>query len=232
MLGRGKESAPVLAGNALISEYGQNLTEQGKLEVPDLPSAIVPIFEKALQSFDEHKLLTQNRRDIKLPSGQREAYDNRIWQLETILVGAHKVLEAHKRGYDPHTIPPHWYAGTVTERDGLVRNYDIIQVFRAPMPPEVLEKYDQAKKTKLFKHFLVASPDPQLFRRVSPMFVEPVLVGFIPTDIGMQISQPRHDEQDANWNYNKVADAGVNVRNATSFLIAHWDLQKDLKFNP
>ncbi len=160
MLGRGKESAPVLAGNTLVSEYGQNLTEQGKLDVPDLPSAIVPIFEKALQSFNEHKLLTQNRREIKLPSGQKQAYNDRIWQLETILVGAHKVLEAHKRGYDPHTIPPHWYAGVVTERDQLVRNYDIIQVFRAPMPPEVLEKYDQAKKNKTFQTLLSSISRP------------------------------------------------------------------------
>ncbi len=100
--------------------------------------------------------------------------------------------------------------------------------FNAPVPAEVLTKYQKARDTKLFEKFLVASPDRELFREVPrTLFIEPVLVGYIPEKTNQSVIIGRNQQEvvKSRWQTNP----GVDVRNGVGFLIAHWDLQKDRK---
>lgn len=150
----------------------------------------------------------------QMPQGQKEAYKTRIRVLE-------RVLGALELGYTPYSVPKNFWAGRLNPDD-----WSGLQlVFRAPMPREVLEKYKKAKRTKLFDCFVVASPDETLFREAPSMFCEPVLVGFVGSNMYLYLSHP--EGQRANGSSQRTT--GLITNGGTGFLIAMWDLEKDRK---
>lgn len=85
----------------------------------------------------------------------------------------------------------------------------IYSLYKHALPLPVLEKYIVAKKTGFFKFFSIHSPDPKVFNEVRLYPIDPLLVGWLP------------DSFYSSWN--NYIDG-----NSEGFLIAQWDMQKDL----
>lgn len=178
--------------------------------------------DELIQTIEENRVL---RFLIRMPRHQLEIYRQRIEQLESEIEEAGRLEEALRYGYQPYTPPADWYVGAVDEKD-ITSKTEIDLIFRAPMPKEAIEKYQEARKRKLFSLFLVAAPDRSLFRRIQPsaptsLYVDPVLIGYIPTQEASYVSSPR-------TNQGKIAP-GIVTEGLNGFLIAYWDLEKDLK---
>jgi len=218
MLGTGKESTTLTSGERVVAVLNQQqIPEAESLVIPDV---IEPILEQASRSFEEYQQLVSIKKGRRLPRGQRTVYRDRIRQIEAELEGTSKIISAIETGYEPYTIPETFYAGLVETRRPWQDSNGIWLRFNAPMPAEVLDKYEEARKSKLFDTFLVASPDRDLFEEISPITVEPFLVGYVKTTPeGVRFST------NPSKKYKFQAFGGVG------FLIAHWDLKKDLQFN-
>lgn len=95
--------------------------------------------------------------------------------------------------------------------------------FKAPIPPPVLAKYRQARDTRLFERFVVASPDFELFKETASLFSEPILVGYTRENANRQVlfQPPR------GLGGQTEERPGAVVTNGIGFLIASWDLAKD-----
>lgn len=101
--------------------------------------------------------------------------------------------------------------------------------FNAPVPVEVIAKYREARDTKFFSRFVIASPDYQLFKETPrTLFNEPVLVGLVAETVGQKIEFDRtNNQRRREWQQEGVP--GTKIKNGVGFLIAHWDLEKDRK---
>lgn len=222
-----------------------SLNPEVKVNPPDL---IDVVLADASQSFDEYAALVANKvdlkaRKIKIHKGQLEAYEARMTDLAAKVEGAWKVTEAIKLGYDPYSVPDTFYVGTLSQKEAWEmrgqwsdrgRGNNISKFFNAPMPVEVLEKLNRAQEAQLFGKFVVASADKSLFTELpAPLFVEPVLVGFVITDRrGLNLRQNDNIAETAGPNSKPYKiDPGLKVRNGIGFLVAHWDLSKDLQLN-
>lgn len=226
MFGTGKERAVLVAHRAVEEVVGKSGLGDDKLKVPNFPSSLVPVIKEAAEAFAEYQELVSTQKRIKLPWGQKEVYRDRIRQIETQLLCARKVIEAVRLGYEPYTIPDNFYVGLINERD-MGRGVVIGLIFQAPMPAKIIDQYTGAQRTKLFDNFLVASPDRSIFRQVSSLACEPVLVGFvrmIPERI-LFFQKFIGYEDGATRRF----APGVKVNGGIGFLIAHWDLAKDRK---
>lgn len=97
--------------------------------------------------------------------------------------------------------------------------------FKAPIPAQVLPRYQKARDTKLFERFLIASPNFDLFEqtRTSTLFADPVLVGYTRENANQPVSFTAKNGRRIQWKDNRGAD----IINGVGFLIAHWDLAKD-----
>ena len=213
-----------------------------------LPSSVKPVVLASIQAARELRTLEA----IRLPSGaprqQRDIYRNRVRELRATADSALRIIVALKRGYQPYTIPPSWYAGYVeappreswalasslTPRNmatySSMAYQPILYVFGRPLPPDVLAKYVPLKKEGLFDAMLVAAPNPDYFVRPQrnasgSLFVEPVLVGYIAT------GDFRGDGYNMGLCFARSSKTVPHIRMAggIGFLIAHWDLEDDLQ---
>lgn len=243
---KGQPSA-VEESSALIDSVNRilKLKPEHKINPPDLVDVVL---NEASQSFDEYAALVANRADlkarkIKIHEGQQQAYEARMADLAAKVEGAWRVTEAIKLGYDPYSVPNTFYAGTLSRKEAWAmrgswfdrgQGNNVSKFFNAPMPVEVLEKLHEAQERQLFSRFIVASADKSLFTELpAPLFVEPVLVGFITTDRrGLNLRQNDNIAETAGLNPKPYKiNPGLEVRNGIGFLVAHWDLSKDLQFN-
>lgn len=218
MLGSSKESTTITSGERVVAVLNQQqVPETESLVIPDV---IEPMLEQAGQSFEEYQQLVSIKKARRLPRGQRTVYRDRIRQIEAELEGASKIISAIEAGYEPYTVPKNFYAGLVAACRPWQNPNGIRLQFNAPMPKEVLDKYETAKKSKLFDTFLVVSPDRELFTQISTLNVEPFLVGYVKTVTeGVRFDQ------------GVFTSPELKVTGGVGFLITHWDLQKDLQFN-
>lgn len=219
MLGTSQKSVTITSGERVVAVLNQQqIRESESLVIPD---AIEPILEQASRSFEEYRQLLSTKKSRRLPRGQKTVYRDRIRQIEAELEGASKIISAIEAGYEPYTVPKNFYAGLVAKRRLWQDPNGIWLRFNAPMPEEVLDKYEDAKKSKLFDTYLVASPNRDLFVQISTLTCEPFLVGYVRTT-------PR----DVTFSTNTIKEYNFQAFGGVGFLIAHWDLEKDLRFNP
>jgi len=234
---------------SLIDSVGKYLKLAPELTI-NPPDLVDVVLREASDSFDEYAAIKANRdqlkaRKIKVHPGQQEAYAARIAELEAKINGAWKVTEAIKRGYEPYTVPNTLYVGTMSRKEAIEmrgdwadraeRGNNISSFFNAPMPVEVLEKLYEAQKSMLFGRFVVASADKSLFTELpAPLFVEPVLVGFIETgNRGLVLRQNDNIVKTSGPSREPLRiSPGLAVQRGVGFLIAHWDLARDLRQNP
>ena len=210
MFGRTKEIDP-----ASIRKDVETASKASVSSLPDFLVARFSGFENLVQEYNE---LQRTLNTIKLPRGQKDVFRQRIRDLESSMWGAQRIAEILRRGYEPFTMPDAFYAGTID----LPSSPRIRLQFMAPMPTEVLKAYHEAKSTKLFDEFLVGAADRELFRVVSPRACEPVLVGYARTEKYRGMALSNNSDR---WG---IAP-GIEAKDGTGFLIAYWDLSKDLK---
>lgn len=173
-----------------------------------------------------------------MPKEQVEAYRRRIeYILDELAREPWKVwgpLQALRAEYDPYTPPAHYYAGYPERPDGGFglngfwdnsetqrRILPLTRIFSSPMPPQVLASYEAAKESRIFRAFIVASPDPDDFTTIRiPTHMDPVLIGYVSTGemgFGMRVTD------------GGSVLPGLEVRNGVGFLIRSWDLARDLR---
>lgn len=113
--------------------------------------------------------------------------------------------------FDPYFPPNSWHKGFLQKPSRARGNYSI---YTRAMPPLAIERYAVAKGTGLFDCFMVYSSDPNVFETMPELRrVDPVLVGWIGKEVWIQDGNVRFDD-------------GNSVQ---GFLIAQWDLGKDLQ---
>lgn len=111
-------------------------------------------------------------------------------------------------GYRPYSLPSNFYIGNP---EGGWEH--LMPKFRDPLPADVQEKYDQARRTKAFRKFVIASPDERVFEQFSGRSGCTInLIGFVQTEEWMFRSQTY------SWSGHKVEVGG-----AVGFLIAAWE---------
>lgn len=197
-----------------------------------LPPHLRAVLRYAETAQVELTTLEQTQREIELPGAQAAIYRERIKVLRQQVKGLGNIQWALELGYEPYSIPEGWCVGMV--QSPLWRVALVQSQFQAPMPKEVLLRYAQAQATRIFVDFLVASPDGTLFRFLGPLCCEPVLVGLV--RIGAEqirvnsIVQYPLDRREPNGADRMVEVHYSGLDGAVSFLIAHWDLGRDLTF--
>lgn len=210
----------------------------------NLPVPVITRFNEYNQLLEERKILNEQLRTLRMPKGQKEAHKDRRTELDAQINGVRNIAEALRLGYSLYVMSPNFYVGAVNHNepdhreekitDSRVgresRNFAKINlVFKAPMPATVIQKYNEAEATRLFDKFLVGSADPSLFESVivaPSLKADPILVGYIKTDVA------RIYESFLKWNLKEGKDdvlKGVNVGNATGFMIANWNLGIEVK---
>lgn len=233
MFGRGKERQ---AQTMVAGEYLQG-TKDILGPAPKLPEAVSIIFKESIAAIEEYKELQETIRNYSLPRGQKEAYQNRLRALDFEIKGAANLMEGLRRGYEYHPIPDKYFAGLVDENDRNRDRWDnpngtndVQLVFGAPMPLPILHKYETAKRSGLFKDFVVISPDREAFRQVASMRIDPVLIGVIRTNIEYGVSSDtRWDRENSG---REIVLPGLQITGGVPLRIAHWDLGRDLTFAP
>ena len=127
------------------------------------------------------------------------------------------------------------YAGTrtierVTTRPHAVTGVDLGLEFKAPIPPNILERYDRARSTGLFDAFLIAGPNFEDFRITRTMLTDPVMVGLVRKNRREKIVFDTTNRQNAGG-YRVLGQRerfpGIVIENANTLLIGQWDLSKD-----
>lgn len=127
------------------------------------------------------------------------------------------------------------YAGTIaieriTTRPHTVSGADLGLEFRAPILPNILERYDRARSTRLFDAFLIAGPNFEDFRVTRTMLTDPVMVGLVRRNKMEKIIFETTRRQNAGG-YRELGQRerfpGVVIENANTLLIGQWDLSKD-----
>lgn len=176
-------------------------------------------------------------RGFRVPRTQRKIQHERLAVVGRELAGIEKVKHAIDMGYQPYAIPRNWYAGILDniprvgwekderEPDPFKKN-SIRLYFSTPMPADAIGKLHDAKRSGMFDGFLVGAPDRKLFQErdeepeLRSMMVDPVLVGYV-----------IHDSGQAWIDANGMHGGSFRVEGMQGFLIAHWDLAKDLEFS-
>lgn len=166
-----------------------------------------------------------------MPKGQIALYEKRIATIDEELARADHIAAIIAAGYDPYTAPANWYVGWIHGEAPTPKSfmrgesYEVVRTFIGPIPPDVLDKLDTAHHSGLFKDFLVASPHADHFttargREIVPrsMWLDPVLIG----TVNKAIVPHQH-----NGGYD-----GSNPFFTYGFMIAQWDLAKDLALLP
>lgn len=139
---------------------------------------------------------------------QAERIASGIRDLERIL----KITEA---GFDPFRPPSNWYAGFL-QKPRWVSSGSAYNIYSRAMPQFAIDAMKRAKDLNVFDNFTVHSPDSTAFQKIMPMprVVDPILVGWVgqPETFG-------------------AGSAGHRWGEAQGFMIAQWDLAKDLAFS-
>lgn len=196
------------------------------------PTAIIelaqtnPLEGTHIKEYSE--LLAQSSHELgmmqKLPMGvQRKQLKKRISMLQMCEYVA-------KQGYACYTPPPHWTAGFLRRPSHNMKGG--FNLYSRGLPPKVAEAYYKAKSLKfngrsVFDMLTIHSPDTNAFYIVAtkppPRRIDPVLVGWV----------------NAHWNLSGNGNyLGIMARDREAagepipFLIAAWDLNADLAFNP
>lgn len=159
-----------------------------------------------------------------MPRGQVDLYQKRIAAINTRIheiTGFAEILEA---GFEPYTPPATWYVGYLWgERPPLPRGSSKAAFeFTAPLPPLALAKLEQAKKLGVFQNFLVASAYREHFRLTEArepirIYIDPVLIGTL---------------DKAKTGKKSSYEPDANARFKQGFMIAQWDLAKELLLLP
>jgi hypothetical protein len=173
------------------------------------------------------------RQLLKMMSFGPDQFTRRIEELSAQLKGLDKVIRALELGYEPYTPPNTWWVGlperervrygwtTIDGRTGA----DLRLFFRAGVPPDVREKYRRAEMTGLFTQFVIAAPDRELFENQPRLRTDPVLIGYVKTDLtSLKIFHPAEQQM---WNIR--IGPGVLVEGGCGFKIAAWDYGEDRK---
>lgn len=206
------------------------------------PHLLTRVIERALApedtlraERDELKRTLESHRRMfglwtDLPLEQADIYERRIADLDAQLSGISAVKHALKLGYQPYTPPADWFVGSAPATF-LRQNKDQVRsqlelVFNTPIPEPALQQWKIARETGLFAIYAIAAPDRSLFtdsiQRVQSVFADPFLIGYIRTD-----SEPSIRSTRDRW----IGIApGVITEGLFGFMIAFWDLQKDLEF--
>lgn len=209
-------------------------TEPKVVKGPHTPAFVRQVADRLPAMLEERTTLQQTIEDNSklwglfnaLPVQQLNVYQQRIAELNGDIEGLSRYEKALSLGYSPYTPPADWYVGLVDNRDRQplgVNPVTVSLIFSAPMPDAALKELRKAKASGLFSTFLVAAPDRALFERTMPLYVDPVLIGYVHTKSQTSIRNT-WDPQKRNVGPGVIAD-GV-----AGFLIAYWDLEKDLQF--
>lgn len=201
----------------ILANYSSEASEHYKKQVSDLA--------------EERETLKMQLKTIRMPSGQITAHNERIQRINSHIIDLSNFNEALKLGYDPYVMSKNFYVGTINEGDCK----KIGLVLRAPMPAKVVEKYNAAKKANIFDMLLVGSSDPSLFNYAPSLKSDPVLVGYVSKDgLRPDYASRLGDGRtlDSYWadhlSFVSIG-RGVEVKNADGFLIANWDLGKEVQ---
>ncbi len=171
-----------------------------------------------------------------IPADQLRVYQDRIANLNVEVRGIEATQKARDLAFQPYTPPCDWFVGLadperVFDIEGRRRLQDVALYFNAPIPTEVLKKWQEAKKLNIFDEFLIAGPDRNLFthiprQRPVSLWVDPVLIGCIGMKPNASVSSLYRQ-----WGGDATRiGPGILIEGFSTFLVAYWDLEKDLEF--
>ena len=149
--------------------------------------------------------------------------------LQTQLEAAEECLRILELGFEPYTPSLQWPWGWLSvPRAARDSGYSL---YRRGLPVAALEKLMLAKRAGI-KHFTVHSPDAALFETVRPRLIagDPVLVGWVN-------ALPRTRTRTwlyglGGWECEEPSTTLLDIpSDAHSFLIAQWDMARDLAFH-
>jgi hypothetical protein len=185
-------------------------------EVSKLPDDLQIRFQNILSSAQEYNNLCDICRTTKMPKAQRSAYYLQIDTIEFQMKELYRIAKVMHLGYSPFKLHEDYYIGGVENYVGGWR-------FDALLPPSLLARYSEAKKSKAFSQIVVASTDAGHFINPTPGKIDQqLMIGF---------ATLREDRQPLFFFRNKQSDGeyvkgsqhkdfpGVLVKHAVSFLI-------------
>lgn len=174
-----------------------------------------------LELLDKEHALVSQCIGMKPPRELLKIYEERLMHIDNEIGFLQRVSHVLKAGYDPFTLgtnfvgfmPGYETPEPYRTRTDRPQEYKVM-VFNAPMPPHVLARFMEAVNSNLFASFLVYSKDLTAFKTVkhtvpARMYLDPILVGTIDTPT-------------------KLYDHYGNVHAQHCFMIAQWDLSKEL----
>lgn len=188
----------------------QTPSEKGEFS-PPIPE---PVEDKLKPHYQEY---IQTEYEIflfkKLPEMSRQLHE-----MEDKAAKLHRVYQIIEAGYEPFVPSTAWHTGFLSkpqQEKGL--GTQTHNLYKHPLPLNILEKYLKAKQTGFFSVFSVHSPDAGAFRQYGQLSpIDPVLVGWIRSAF-------------VSAHGSVIGDSTISTK---SFLIGAWDLAKDLKYNP
>ncbi len=239
--------APVTFAQQLDKYLDSPRVQESILSIPDYQSvgfAEYPVLQEELDALKSNLAQRKGFLGInkQMTSEQIRIHEIRIAELDAKLKGLVRVAQAIQGGYEPYHPPSDWYAGFAEDVSDKYRNsfdrrqdplneditiFSLSLTFATPMPKTTLIKYDKAKRTGVFKTFIVAAPDKSLFVQGS-LFCEPALIGYIPVERSIGFGQPMIIGEYPSREID--IQPGLYVQGAVGFLIDMWNLEKDRKF--